>query len=320
MTSVVPEMDFTRPADVDPVKIIAAIEKFQITTMFGSPALINRVGRYGDANNIQLPSLKRAISAGAPVPAAVLERFANMLSDGAQVFTPYGATEALPVCSIGSEEILSETRHATDQGKGVCVGKPVPNIQLEIIAISDAPIGDWDDGLKLGIDEIGEIVVKGPQVTQSYFNREESTALGKIADQENPGFYHRMGDLGYRDDQGRVWFCGRKAHRVVTTERTCFTIPCEAIFNTHPEVFRTALVGVGELGNQRPVLCIELEKGADTSRLEKIHQELIVIGAGHEVTSQIKTFLFHPEFPVDIRHNAKIFREKLAVWAEEKLS
>ena len=320
MTSVVPEMDFTRPADVDPVKIIAAIEKFQITTMFGSPALINKVGRYGEKNNIQLTSLKRAISAGAPVPAAVLERFTTMLSDGAQVFTPYGATEALPVCSIGSAEILSETRHATDRGKGVCVGKPVPNIQLEIIAISDAPIGVWDDGLKLGIGEIGEIVVKGPQVTQSYFNREESTALGKIADQENPGFYHRMGDLGYRDDQGRVWFCGRKAHRVVSTETTYFTIPCEAIFNTHPDVFRTALVGVGELGNQRPVLCIELEQGADTSRLEKIHQELIVIGAGHEVTRQIKTFLFHPEFPVDIRHNAKIFREKLAVWAEEKLS
>ena len=320
MTSVVPEMDFTRPADVDPVKIIAAIEKFKITTMFGSPALINRVGRYGEANNIQLPSLKRAISAGAPVPAAVLERFANMLSDGAQVFTPYGATEALPVCSIGSEEILSDTRHATDQGKGVCVGKPVPNIQLEIIAISDAPISVWDDGLKLGIGEIGEIVVKGPQVTQSYFNREESTALGKIADPENPGFYHRMGDLGYRDEQGRVWFCGRKAHRVETTETTYFTIPCEAIFNTHPDVFRTALVGVGELGNQRPVLCVELEKGADTSSLEKIHQELVAIGAEHEVTSQIKTFLFHPEFPVDIRHNAKIFRDKLAVWAEEKLS
>ncbi|TNF50765.1 MAG: peptide synthase [Deltaproteobacteria bacterium] len=320
MTSVVPEMDFTRPADVDPVKIIAAIEKFQITTMFGSPALINRVGRYGEANNVQLPSLKRAISAGAPVPAAVLERFANMLSDGAQVFTPYGATEALPVCSIGSEEILSETRHATDQGQGVCVGKPVPNIQLEIITITDAPIRVWDDGLKLGIGEIGEIVVKGPQVTQSYFNREESTALGKIADPESRGFYHRMGDLGYRDSRGRVWFCGRKAHRVETAEATCFTIPCEAIFNTHADVFRTALVGVGELGNQRPVLCIELEKGADTSSLEKIHQELIAIGAEHEVTRQIKTFLFHPEFPVDIRHNAKIFREKLAAWAEEKLS
>jgi acyl-CoA synthetase (AMP-forming)/AMP-acid ligase II len=163
-------------------------------------------------------------------------------------------------------------------------------------------------------------VVKGPQVTQSYFNREESTALGKIADPESSGFYHRMGDLGYLDERGRVWFCGRKAHRVVTPETTYFTIPCEAIFNTHPDVFRTALVGVGEWGKQRPVLCIELEKGVDTSSLEKIHQELIVIGAGQKATSQIKTFLFHPEFPVDIRHNAKIFREKLAIWAKEQLS
>ena len=320
MTSVVPEMDFTRPADVDPVKIISAIETFQITTMFGSPALINRVGRYGEAHNIRLPSLKRAISAGAPVPAAVLERFAGMLTEGAQLFTPYGATEALPVCSIGSSEILSETRHATDNGHGVCVGKPVPGLDLEIIAISDEPIALWDDDLKLTVGEIGEIVVKGPQVTQSYFNREHSTALGKIADPERGGFYHRMGDLGYRDEQGRVWFCGRKAHRVESATTTYFTIPCEAIFNTHPNVFRTALVGVGEPGQQRPVLCVELEKGTDTSTLARIHQELMTIGAAHEVTRSIRTFLFHPEFPVDIRHNAKIFREKLAIWAGEKLS
>ena len=320
MTSVVPEMDFTRPADVDPAKIIAAIEKFQITTMFGSPALINRVGRYGEAQDVKLPSLKRAISAGAPVPAAVLERFCKMLSPQAQVFTPYGATEALPVCSIGSAEILSETRDATDQGRGVCVGKPVPGIDLQIIAISDQPIATWDDSLTLGVDEIGEIVVKGPQVTQGYFNRAESTALGKIADPDHAGFYHRMGDLGYRDERGRIWFCGRKAHRVETAEETLFTIPCEAIFNTHQAVFRTALVGVGASGQARPVLCVELEKGADTSNLAKIHQELVAIGAEHEVTRKIKAFLFHPEFPVDIRHNAKIFREKLAVWAEEKLS
>jgi len=320
MTSVVPEMDFTRPADVDPVKIIAAIEKFQITTMFGSPALINRVGRYGEAQGSKLPSLKRAISAGAPVPAAVLERFTKMLSPEAQVFTPYGATEALPVCSISSSEILGETCHATDQGRGVCVGKPVPNIELEIIAISDEPIEKWDAALTLAADEIGEIVVKGPQVTQSYFNRAQSTALGKIADLERGDFYHRMGDLGYRDEQGRVWFCGRKAHRVVTKQETLFTIPCEAIFNTHKAVFRTALVGVGEPGQARPVLCIELEKGADTSSLATIHQELVAIGAEHEVTRNIKAFLFHPEFPVDIRHNAKIFREKLALWAAGQLS
>ncbi len=320
MTSVVPEMDFTRPADVDPAKIIAAIEKFQITTMFGSPALINRVGRYGEAQGIKLPSLKRAISAGAPVPAIVLERFTKMLSPQAQVFTPYGATEALPVCSIGSTEILAETCHATDQGRGVCVGKPVPGIDLEIIAITDEPIANWDASLTVGIGEIGEIVVKGPQVTQTYFNRAESTALGKIADPEQDGFYHRMGDLGYRDEQGRIWFCGRKAHRVETSVETLFTIPCEAVFNTHQKVFRTALVGAGTPGQARPVLCVELEKGTDTSTLAKIHQQLVAIGAEYEVTRNIKTFLFHPEFPVDIRHNAKIFREKLALWATEKLS
>jgi acyl-CoA synthetase (AMP-forming)/AMP-acid ligase II len=320
MTSVVPEMDFTRPADVDPIKIVNAIQKFQITTMFGSPALIDRVGRYGEARGVKLPSLKRAISAGAPVSAAVLERFSSMLSAGAQLFTPYGATEALPVCSIGSEEILTETRQVTDQGRGVCVGKPVPGVELEIITVTDEPIARWDAGLKLAVGEIGEIVVKGPQVTRSYFNRDESTALGKIPDLDNNGFYHRMGDLGYRDEQGRVWFCGRKTHRVMTAAETLFTIPCEAIFNTHQEVFRTALVGVGTIGKLRPVLCVELEKNADTTTLARIHQELLAIGAEHAITRNIKTFLFHPAFPVDIRHNAKIFREKLAIWAGEQLS
>jgi len=316
----VPEMDFTRPADVDPAKIIAAIEKFQVTTMFGSPALIDRVGRYGEAKGLKLPSLKRAISAGAPVPAAVLARFASMLQGGAQLFTPYGATEALPVCSIGSDEILDETRYATDQGRGVCVGRPVPGIQLEIIRISDEPIAEWSDDLQIAAGEIGEIVVKGPQVTGSYFNRDHSNALSKIADPERGGFYHRMGDLGYRDERGRIWFCGRKAHRVVTPEETLFTIPCEAVFNTHREVFRTALVGVGEAGRQRPVLCVELEKGVDTAAVERIYQELLAIGAECAQTRNIKRVLFHPAFPVDIRHNAKIFREQLAIWAAEKVS
>ena len=151
MTSVVPEMDFTRPAAVDPAKIIAAIEKFQVTTMFGSPALINRVGRYGEAKGLTLPSLKRAISAGAPVPAPVLERFAGMLQGEAQVFTPYGATEALPVCSIGSDEILAETRYATDRGRGVCVGRPVPGIELAIIGSlrrTDCPMDRRSQGCR----------------------------------------------------------------------------------------------------------------------------------------------------------------------------
>ncbi|MEJ2471329.1 MAG: fatty acid CoA ligase family protein [Desulfuromonadales bacterium] len=318
MTSVVPEMDFTRPAAVDPVKIVTAIETFQVTTMFGSPALIDRLGRYGKTRQLKLPSLKRAISAGAPVPARVLERFVSMLDEPAEIFTPYGATEALPVCSIGSREILAETRHATDQGKGVCIGRPVAGTVLEIIAIDDAPIASWDNNLKVADGTVGEIVVKGAQVTREYFNRTESTALAKIKDLADDSFYHRMGDLGYRDQQGRIWFCGRKSHRVVTAAGTLFTIPCEGIFNTHKEVLRTALVGVGPVGRQRPVLCVELEKGTDTAEVERIYQELLAIGSRHAITRPITRVLFHPAFPVDIRHNAKIFREKLALWAAEK--
>ena len=320
MTSVIPEMDFTRPAAVDPVKIINAIETFQVTTMFGSPALIDRVGRYGQTHNVKLKSLQRAISAGAPVASPVLERFADMLPNGAQVFTPYGATEALPVCSIGSHEILHETRHVTDLGGGVCIGHPVPSIRLEIIRITEEPIKEWDENLKVVQGEIGEIIVKGPQVTRSYFNRERSTVLSKINDLNQGGFFHRMGDLGYRDHQGRIWFCGRKSHRVVTRNETLFTIPCEAIFNCHPDVFRTALVGIGIPGEQSPVLCVQLEQGGRGKDLEGIRMELLAIAEKHAITRNIDTILFHPAFPVDIRHNAKIFREKLASWATEKLS
>ena len=317
MTAVIPEMDFTRPGSVDPTKIINAITSHKVTTMFGSPALINRVGRYGKEQNIKLPTLKRVISAGAPVPATVLERFSRMLQPGVEIFTPYGATESLPVCSIGSAEILGRTRAMTDQGAGVCVGKPVTSIRAEIIRITDEPITSWDESLKVADGEIGEIVVQGPQVTRGYFQRPDADQLSKISDPSG-GFFHRMGDLGRRDSQGRLWFYGRKSHRVETVHGPLFTIPVEAIFNIHPAVFRSALVGIGPKGNQQPVICIEREKGITTSQA-RLRSELLALATAHPHTSSINTILFHPAFPVDIRHNAKIFREKLALWAEEQL-
>jgi olefin beta-lactone synthetase len=318
MTAVIPEMDFTRPGSVDPVKIISAINDYGVTTMFGSPALINRVGRYGVAHQVKLPTLRRAISAGAPVPAAVLERFTTLLNPGVQVFTPYGATEALPVCSIGSSEILGETRQITDAGGGVCVGRPVEGIRLEVIEICDEPIYRWDESLRVPTGKIGEIIVQGAQVTRGYYNRPDADHLSKISDPETGSFFHRMGDLGGRDEDGRVWFCGRKTHRVETESGPLFTIPCEAVFNTHASVYRTALVGVPASGQLKPVLCVELEKGVKADQ-NVLREELLCIARDHIHTHAIDTILFHPAFPVDIRHNAKIFREKLAVWATEQL-
>lgn len=318
MTAIIPDMDATRPADVDPRMIAECIENFGVTNMFGSPALINRVSRYGVAHGSKFPSLKRVISAGAPVSSTVLERFSKMLETGTQIFTPYGATEVLPVASIGSHEILNDTTPRTNEGGGVCVGKPVDGIELKIIKITDEPIAEWSDKLVLPKGEIGEIAVKGENVTREYFNRPVSTKLGKISDSVNGGFYHRMGDVGYLDDTSRVWFCGRKTHRVIIDTSTFFTIPCESIFNTHPKVFRTALVGVQRNGKTEPVLCVELESDARDRSEARITDELLDIGSKHEITKGIRTILFHPAFPVDIRHNAKIFREKLAVWAQKR--
>lgn len=317
MTAVIPDMDPTRPAQVDPAKLSEAIENFGVTNMFGSPAVIRRLGRYGEQTQLKLPSLRRVISAGAPVSAKELQRFSRLLAPGVQVFTPYGATECLPVSSIGSDEILGETRHQTDLGRGVCVGRPVPGLSVKIIKISDVPIPAWDQALEVETGEIGEIAVQGPNVTRVYFNRPEATALAKIMAGPGGEFYHRMGDLGYLDAQGRIWFCGRKSHRVVTRQGRFLTIPCEAIFNTHPSVFRSALVGVKRGSETEAVICVELEPEARVNH-ESLTAELRDLAARHQHTRPIERFLVHPGFPVDIRHNAKIFREKLAIWASRQ--
>jgi acyl-CoA synthetase (AMP-forming)/AMP-acid ligase II len=318
MTAVIPRMDFTRPGTVDPRRILGPAAEYSATTMFGSPALLNRVGRYAEKHHVKLIGMKRVISAGAPVPASVLERFSKLLPDDAEIFTPYGATEALPVCSIGSREILGETGRLTGTGQGVCIGRPVTGISLNIIPISDTPIAGWTSDLPLPTGAIGEIVVRGPQVSSAYLNRPEATRLAKIPDPAG-GVWHRMGDVGYLDDSGRVWFCGRKSHRVVTSKDTLYTIPVEGVFNTHPKVFRTALVGVGKPGMAQPVLCVELEQKCGKTEQELIRRELLELGSTYPHTKAIRKILFHPAFPVDIRHNAKIFREKLALWAEDNL-
>ena len=317
MTTVVPDMDPTRPAQVDPRKIIGPIQEHKVTIMFGSPALLDTVGRFGASHGVKLETVRCVISAGAPVPPRVIERFQSMLREDAAIHTPYGATESLPVATTSSHEILSETRHETDRGNGTCVGYPVPSIEAEIIAIDDAPVERWEDGLKSETGKIGEIVVKGPQVTREYFNAAGHTALAKIKDGDD--IRHRMGDLGYFDDQGRLWFSGRKSQRVRTGEGTLFTVPCESVFNTHPEVFRTALVGVGEAESKVPVLCVELEGGVGRADHDRIRAELLELGGAFEHTKNIRTVLFHPAFPVDIRHNAKIGRGQLAVWASPKV-
>lgn len=322
MTSVLPDMDFTQPADVNPEKIIKPIQDYSITNSFGSPALWNTVSKFCLRKKVRLTSLKRILMAGAPVPGYIIKRFDKILDESANIHTPYGATEALPVTTIGRKVILQETWGKTQRGMGICVGRSVPGIKLKIIKIIDDPIPHWSNDLEQSPFEVGEIVVQGPWVTRKYFNPPgNANQLAKIADGDN--FWHRMGDLGWIDEQRRVWFCGRKGQRVTTKTETLYTIPCEAIFNIHPKVNRSALVGVGEKGDQEAVIVVETDDTElinDPKDRDAFIQELLELGKRFPHTDEIKFFLLHPKFPVDIRHNSKIFREKLAVWAEEKVT
>lgn len=316
-TAVIPDMDPTKPGKADPVKLLEALNDHGATVMFGSPALIDNLSRYGEKHNVKMPSLRMVISCGAPARNDILNRLQKMLNPGVEIFTPYGATEALPVSSIGSSMILGETAPITDAGGGTCVGMPNEHVEVRIIKITDEPIAEWSEDLVIKDGSIGEITVKGPIVTREYFKRPENTKLAKI--KEGDDIWHRMGDVGRIDEQGRLWFCGRKSHRVESEKGTLFTIPCERVFNQHPKVFRTALVGVGEKWRQTPVICVELEKGINDIDPQTLFKELTEIGKKYPHTSNIDKFLIHPSFPVDIRHNAKIGREKLAAWASDKL-
>jgi acyl-CoA synthetase (AMP-forming)/AMP-acid ligase II len=396
---VVPEIDPSRPATVDPRKIIQAIRQEGVTSSFGSPTLWRKIAVHCQAHHVELPTLRRVLCAGAPVPPDLWDLMTPVLTQGT-LHSPYGATEALPVSSISAPEVHAGTAAATARGAGTCVGHPLAANQVKIIALTDAPLATLADTRELPAGQIGEIIVRGPTVTQTYDGLPEATAAAKIGvggsggggrgipnDQnpipngENPnpmgeipnpsgqipnhrgqnpnpnytGFdatdvgaatgicdlefgicapvagvlpassavaddagWHRMGDLGYLDAEGRLWFCGRKAERVETPEGPLYTEQIEPLFNTHARVRRCALIGLGERGRQRAALVVEPndEAHAETSdECRPLARELRELAKTHPNTTGIKTFFFSKKLPVDVRHNAKIHRLSLARWA-----
>jgi acyl-CoA synthetase (AMP-forming)/AMP-acid ligase II len=318
MTTVVPEMDPTRPAEADPEKLVDAIETFKVTNIFGSPALLDTLSRHCVDSGIRLESVTRVISAGAAVPLRTIRRMQNSLYQDAQVHTPYGATECLPLSSISAEQFDDKLVDQMESGSGVCVGRPVEPNHVRVIRISDIAFNDVSETTDMPLGMPGEIVVTGPTCTDSYWERDSDTAMAKFTD-ELGRVWHRMGDVGIMDGLGRLWYCGRVSQRVETGKETLFADQCEAIFNQHPDLRRSAVVGVGTRGRQTPVLCIEVEGKLSPVDRERIHFDLLQLAQAHSITRSIRTVLFHPGFPVDIRHNSKIGREELAGWAAKQM-
>jgi acyl-CoA synthetase (AMP-forming)/AMP-acid ligase II len=337
MTTIVPETDPSRPAQADPAKLVQAILQENVTTSFGSPTLWGNIAIHCRREQITLPSLRRVLCAGAPVPPWLWEAMRDVMPAG-ELHSPYGATECLPVSTVSAAEILAGPARETLQGAGVCVGRILSANTVKIIAPTDAPIASLAAARELPAGEIGEIIVTGPTATESYDNLPEATAAAKIPPSAPLGFeslgfrisasaapkgaadavWHRMGDLGRIDAQGRLWFAGRKAETVHTAQGPLYPACVEPLFDLHDEVRRTALIGIGENGHRRAALVVEpvdprlVENSAECRRLAR---ELRAIAQRQPHTVALKTFYFHPSLPVDVRHNAKIHRLTLARWA-----
>lgn len=310
MTSVIPDLDPSKPGRCDPAKVGRALIKYRCTTAFGSPAIWRRVAPWANANEVAFPELRRVLIAGAAVPPALVSELRKALPNG-DVGTPYGATESLPVANQWGRHILGAaeaggTAALSAQGRGTCVGTPAPGITVRIVAVTDEPIAEWADVSVLRAGEIGEIAVSGDVVTREYANRPEATAGAKIRDVDGSGrgvVWHRVGDLGYLDEDGRLWFCGRKSERLETASGPLYTDCVEGRVAGLCEGRRVALIGLGPRGAERPAIVVE---GARAPSIEASLR-----GEGFEV-------FFRDAMPVDVRHNAKIHRNQLKLWAEQQ--
>ncbi|MCA9261173.1 MAG: AMP-binding protein, partial [Planctomycetales bacterium] len=330
VTTVFPQMDFSRPASADPQRLLAAAEDWRVTQAFASPAVWDRLSAHCQSTGDSIATLRSVFSCGAPVPARVLERTLHCVHPEARMHTPYGATESLPVSTIEAREVLDETAAATIDGRGVCVGRRFASVEWRVIEISDVALPSLEDAQEVPRGTVGELIVKAPQVSPRYVSTgpdlqgaashragDDATAnrLSKIHD--GSAVWHRIGDVGYLDEQDRFWYCGRKSHRVRTVRGDRFTTPFEGPVNATPGVRRSALVGLGEPGRQICAMVIELESGANPAELVAALRDA---ASRHPILSEVEQWFVHPGLPVDVRHNSKINREELTRWANAQLA
>jgi len=313
MTTVVPPMNPARPARADPARLLAAMQAHGVTNSFGSPAVWRIIADHCAKTGESLPGLRRVLAAGAPVTPRLLEEL-RVLAPNAAIHTPYGATEALPVASIQAGTVLEETAAHTRAGAGTCVGRPLEAVDVRILRLPDEPTENGSLGEELSTGEVGEIVVAGPQVTEAYDKLPEATAKAKLRGPDGR-LYHRMGDLGYFDARGRLWFCGRLVEAVrLPGGRELYTDCVEGIFNAHPSVRRCALIGLGGRGAEKPALVVEPGKQAwpgNWRKRERLASVLKAFGAERLPDVQLAAVFFQKRLPVDVRHNAKIHRLSL---------
>jgi acyl-CoA synthetase (AMP-forming)/AMP-acid ligase II len=311
-TTVTPLLDPSKPLAADPAPLVSALIAEKVTRSFGSPAIWSKVADHCESRGLTLPDLRLLLIAGAPVSGELLAKL-RTIAPHCETHTPYGATECLPVTTITATELLGEARQLALRGQGTCVGRPVSGVEIRVIRETDGAIATLTEALTCAPGEIGEIIATGPSVTREYDGLPEATRLAKIADGDR--IWHRMGDLGSLDAEGRLFFFGRRVEKVRTVEGDLPTESFEPAFRQHPQAFRCALIGLGDAPRQTPALVVEPRAGSfpatDADR-ERLVAELRELAKVNPASVCVKHIVFQRALPVDVRHNAKIHRLQLA--------
>jgi acyl-CoA synthetase (AMP-forming)/AMP-acid ligase II len=306
--SVVPDMDVTKPATLTAEALAASVVAVEATMVFASPAaLVNIVDTATELPpRLRLPLLdvRLLMSAGAPVPAALLRRVAGLVPN-AELHTPYGMTEVLPVADID----LREIEQAGDRS-GVCVGRPIAGVEVAVDPL-DAN-GDPVGSLSYEPEVVGEICVRAAHARDHYDKLWETTRAAS-----QPEGWHRTGDVGHVDGEGRLWVEGRMVHIIRTAAGVVTPVTIEHAAESVPGVVQAAAVGVGPAGAQQVVVVIvgeETGRAAGLAPLETADQ------VRAQARVDIAAVLEVPALPVDRRHNSKIDRTRVAAWAERVLA
>jgi acyl-coenzyme A synthetase/AMP-(fatty) acid ligase/pimeloyl-ACP methyl ester carboxylesterase len=328
-TSVTPDMDVTSPRTLTARAVAAAAEAVDATVVFLSPAALTNVvatsDELDDGGRRALAGVETFLSAGAPVSAALLAA-AGDLMPRAVPHTPYGMTEGLLMTDVTLDGVRAAA--ADPSANGVCVGRPAPTVQVRVAPLDE--VGRASDAFSDVAGVTGEIVVSAPHLKHGYDRlwltdrasvRGVGGAAGTDATATVEGRWHRTGDVGHLDDEGRLWVEGRLPHVVSTASGPLTPVAAEQATESLPGVARAAVVGVGPAGTQQVVVVAEgspavRRPGLASAELAAEVRRVVHDAVGHRVAA----VLVVPELPTDVRHNSKIDRARLAAWADSVLS
>ncbi|TRW47492.1 alpha/beta fold hydrolase [Georgenia yuyongxinii] len=322
-TSATPDMDVTAPATLTARALADAADAIDAYAVFCSPsALANVVRTGGDLTAGQREALGRVrlvLSAGAPISSARLAQVGEVMP-AAAAHTPYGMTEVLPLTDVSLEEVQAAeadaaARRVAGAGGGSCVGSPVAGTQLRIVPLDEVGAATGAPTEEPGVT--GEVLVTAPHLKDRYdrlWATQDHSATW-------PG-WHRTGDVGHLDAAGRLWIEGRLSHVIVTADGVVTPVQVENDVLGVRGVSRAAAVGVGPVGTQQLVVVVETDPAvhAGARRPPALAPAGLARAVRAAVRRPVAAVLRVPQVPTDVRHNSKVERGRLALWAAKVLA